>query len=70
MKYVIKKYKEGYILKAISWFGRRVRYVRASVYNVGGLYTKHQVVEKGIEDFCFNTRDLAEETKMILEGKL
>lgn len=70
MKYVIKKYKEGYILKSISWFGLKLEYVRADDYDVGGLYTKHQVVEKGIEDFCFNTRDLAEETKMILEGKL
>jgi hypothetical protein len=70
MKYVIKKYKEGYILKATSWFGLRVRYVRANGYNNGGLYTKKGVVDKGIGEFMFDSREEAEETQMILEGKL
>lgn len=70
MKYVIKKYKEGYILKAISWFGLRVRYVRAYGYNEGALYSKKGVVERGIGDFIYSTRAEAEEVQMIYEGRL
>lgn len=71
MKYVIKKYKEGYILKATSWFGLRVRYVRANGYKPNSvLYTKKGVVDKGIGEFMFDSREEAEETQMILEGKL
>ena len=70
MKYVIKEYKEGYILKAISWFGLRVRYVRAAGLYRGGLYSKKAVAEKGIGEFMFFTRAEAEEVQMIYEGRL
>lgn len=70
MKYVIKKYKEGYILKAISWFGLKVRYVRTDSFDKGELCTKEKVAERGINYFISKTREEAEETKMILEGKL